>query len=248
MKKFNISAKKKIILFGTSISSLISFGFGYASYLISSEINKSLNINPINLEVIDSVQNLITYINKSNLKTSENYIVEDNFSMELKFNNSDYLKALNGSLTNKFLMDLYNNSGLKVIVTFQNLELFEFVKNNVGNSFIDLSYQNGMDAYRIKIDNSKRYLANNVECFQYKDKQIIFSISINQNFANSSFYVYKLAEEASLNNFDGYWNFFINLNFDIVDEYYGYCLNESFATIEKFGNVNVSIELESYLG
>ena len=248
MWKFSIRKSKILILSITTFGIITSLSCAFAGYTIENRGNYFVDIDPIEVNVEDNIQKLIKYNNCNFLTTKDDVILTDDFSVNFAFDNYLYQLAINGSLSNKDLQELYLNMGLQAVVTFENSSLFTYIKDNVGKSFIDFSYS-GESSNILKIEsNNIEYTANSTPCFNYGTTSLTFNIAINQTHANSYFYLYNLAEINSLAQLNGSFNFNMNFHFDIIDEYYGYCLNDSYSTFSSFGKVTIDISCLNYAG
>ena len=249
MKKYNLKNKKIYILISLIIGSLSIFLTGYSSYVIFGVTKISTEIDPMEIKIEVDDQKLIKYedtINK--IKTKDNIIVSDDYSLMFSFDNYAYQTAQNGSMQNKKYERLYLNMGINILIEFSNQNLFSFIRDNVKSSFIDFTYSEKSDGKILKIENNDIvYKANNIECYKYEQNKINFNLAINEKDSNSYFYLYNLAKINDLEDLNGKFNFYINFRFDFIDDYYGYCLNNSFDTIDKFGIVKIEIKCVNYL-
>ena len=248
MRKFNIRKNKFLILAITIFAVISSLSCAFAVYIVENDINHKEDVNPIEVNVVDNVQKLIKYNNCNYLITKNDVILTDDFSANFTFDNYLYQIAKNGSLENKDLEQMYLNMGIQAVVTFENSNLYSYVKDKVGKSFIDFSYP-GSNSNILKIENNNiEYTSNSRPCFEYGASSLTFNISINQSYANSYFYLYNLVEINSLTELNGTFNFDMNFHFNIIDEYYGYCLDNNYSTFSSFGKVKIDISCLSFIG
>lgn len=256
--------RKTIILASISIGFALITTSAFSSYIISQQINKSVNINISDIEISNNQQKIISYLNNDKtLGLRGNDIVKDVYSVSMSFNNSEYTNRFNSSQ----LRNLYINSALKVSVTFSNQELFNYIINNNLLGFLNLSYDYTIinsnqeleyKTYYLNLDSSMNYLyyygeeisdgvyLGSKDCLTYSNTTIDLIIPTalercaSYNDSNSkNFYLQKIYSDNS--NVSPIWNFYINLNLGIIDEQCGY---SKLFNMTNIGEIKIKLSFE----
>ncbi len=248
--------KKKILI--TSIFALgvlTTIGGAFAAYVIADdELEKfEISVDPGQINVNPQKATFCTYEGVSqNIGANGVDICDDIFSIKFKLNQQEYKKDSRNS----------TRSGIRVVATFSSQNLFDHVKDNVKNEFINVSCfsKDGTKKYELKMEDGKAYTSDNQNCLNFDNsgKTCTFHIPFEQSYTNNTnFYIqYFGVQDDELAKEDfvvgtppvkvaNKWLFYINFNFNIVDEYLGY--SQDFNT-SNFGSVNLKIALERFGG
>lgn len=239
--------KRKILISSVfSIFLMASVVVAFSAYVITNDIKEEVTINPTDIEVKEENQTFLSYKSVSRkIYTYDGDIVSDVFSISFDFNQNEYLTTSNS-------LGISTNSGIGARIKFSSNELYKHVRDNVGNSFINISHNN----YLIGMEKNKVYMSDGQYClyFENSSSTCFFHIPMSSDKANqgSNFYVQKIAEDNNLTNGtiysggvvkDNIWQFDINFNFYIIDDSVGYS-----TTFNKtsFSNVDITLLFEDY--
>ena len=248
--------KKKILI--TSIFALgvlTTIGGAFAAYVIADDgLEKiEISVDPGQINVNPQKATFCTYEGISqNIGTNGTDICDDIFSIKFNLNQQEYSNDRGNS----------TRSGIRVVATFSSQNLFDHVGDNVKNEFINVSCfsKDGTKKYELKMEDDKDYETDNQDCLNFDDSSKIctFHIPFEEKYTNNTnFYIQYFGvedEELAEETFDegtpphkvaNEWLFYINFNFNIVDEYWGY--SQDYNT-SNFGSVNLKIALERYGG
>ena len=229
--------KKLIISTAFLIGLLATVGGAFSAYILTNDINEKVMVDSNDINVVEKKQNFLKYTGiAKNILLYDTDIVSDVFSIGFSINQTEFVKD------NR----LASNSGIKLEIVFGSLSLFDHVKNDVKNEFIDVTY--GID-YKLAMEYGKVYTSDGQNCLEFNNdnNKCTFRIPFtSEKSGGSDFYLYKIAIDNSLTsnmpvNFE--WSFNINLNFNIVDDFYGYSQLFNSST---FGNVSISLIFEEF--
>ena len=217
----------------------------FSVYVLDPDSSKQINVDSNDIDVIERKQTFLSYVGiGKNISVYDNDIVSDVFSMKLEINQKEF----NSKPT------VPANSGLKLEINFDSKELFDYVKNDVKNEFVTLSYK---DKDALIMEHDKNYTSDGQNCLEFDNetKRCTFRIPFTSEKSNGSdFYIFKIATDNSLTAsqvidpssglaIDNKWIFDINLNFKIVDDFYGYSMLFDKNT---FGSVDISLIYEDF--
>lgn len=254
--------KKRKLLIITSLSIGIAFitTSAFSAFILNGDQDGFLDIDISGIEVKDYSQKIISYSNKDRkLSLRDNDIVNDVYSLAMSFNTAEYTNRLN----DEGLRNLYFNSALKISVTFDNSNLFNhLISEDYFKKFINFSYEYTTINSDQQLENKVYYLSlednmsysyyygdNNEgsrDCLTYSTNTIELIIptapercaSLDSS-DNKNFYLTKIYSDNQ--NVTSLWNFYINLNFNIVDEVYGYSTLFNASNIDS---IKVKLNLE----
>ena len=237
--------KRKVLI--SSVFSFIliaSLSAGFSAYLVTDSPKGEVSVNPNDIVVKEENQTFLSYESVSRkIFTYDNDIVSDIFSLTFSFNQKEYNTTSN-------TLGISTNSGVGAQIKFHSNELYEHVRDNVGNSFINFTYGN----YLLKMDKDKTYKSDGQHClyFENSSSTCFFHISTSSDHTDSDFYIQKIAEDNNLTNStifsggqarDNIWNFNMNFNFYIVDDTTGYSRNFNKSSFSK---VEITLLFEDY--
>ena len=254
--------KKRKLLIITSLFIGIAFitTSAFSAFILNGNQDGSLDIDISGIEVKDYSQKIISYLNNDRkLSLRGDDIVNDVYSLAMSFNTSEYTSRT----IDQGLRNLYFNSALKISVTFDNSNLFNhLISEDYFKKFINFSYEYTTINSDQQLENKVYYLSlednmsysyyygDNYEgsrdCLTYSTNTIELIIptapercaSIDSS-DNKNFYLTKIYSDNQ--NVTSLWNFYINLNFNIVDEAYGY---STLFNASNIGSINVKLNLE----
>ena len=254
--------KKRRLLIITSLFIGIAFitTSAFSVFILKGDQNGSFDIDISGIEVKDYSQKIISYENNDRkLSLRDNDIVNDVYSLAMSFNKAEYTNRLN----DQGLRNLYFNSALKISVTFDNSNLFNhLISEDYFKKFINFSYEYTTINSDQQLENKVYYLSlednmsysyyygdNNEgrkDCLTYSANTIELIIpTADERCAsldssnNKNFYLTKIYSDNQ--NVTSLWNFYINLNFNIVDEVYGY---STLFNASNIGSIKVKLNLE----
>ncbi len=254
--------KKRKLLIITSLFIGIAFitTSAFSAFILNGDQDGSLDIDISGIEVKDYSQKIISYLNNDRkLSLRDNDIVNDVYSLAMSFNTAEYTNRLN----DQGLRNLYFNSALKISVTIDNSNLFNhLISEDYFKKFINFSYEYTTINSDQQLENKVYYLSlednmsysyyygdNNEgsrDCLTYSTNTIELIIptapercaSLDSS-DNKNFYLTKIYSDNQ--NVTSLWNFYINLNFNIVDEVYGY---STLFNASNMGSIKVKLNLE----
>ena len=254
--------KKRKLLIITSLFIGIAFitTSAFSAFLLNGDQNGSLDIDISGIEVKDYSQKIISYLNNDRkLSLRGDDIVNDVYSLAMIFNTAEYKNRSN----DQGLRNLYFNSALKISVTFDNSNLFNhLISEDYFKKFINFSYEYTTINSDQQLENKVYYLSlednmsysyyygdNNEgsrDCLTYSTNTIELIIptapercASQDSSNNKNFYLTKI--DSDNQNVPSKWNFYINLNFNIVDEAYGY---STLFNASDIGSIKVKLNLE----
>lgn len=258
--------KKRKTLIVTSI--FIGFALittsAFSSYIINQQVSTSIDVDVSDIEVVNNRQKILSYLNNNTaLGVRGNDIVNDVYSISMSFNNSEYTNRFNSSE----LRNLYINSALKVSVSFSNLNLYNHIINDNLNSFLNLSYDYTIindnqeleyKTYYLKLEDTMNYqyfygseisdgeYQGSSDCLTYSSQTINLIIPTAPercatyiDSTNKNFYLQKIYTDNT--NVSPTWNFYINLNLDIIDEKCGY---STAYNLTNMGEIKIKLSFE----
>lgn len=254
--------KERKLLIITSLFIGIAFitTSAFSVFILKGDQDGSLDIDISGIEVKDYSQNIISYLNNDRkLSLRGDDIVNDVYSLAMSFDTGEYTNRSN----DQGLRNLYFNSALKISVTFDNSNLFNhLISEDYFKKFINFSYEYTTINSDQQLENKVYYLSleDNVsysyyygdnnegsrDCLTYSTNSIELIIptapercaSLNLS-GNKNFYLTKIYSDNQ--NVTSKWNFYINLNFNIVDEVYGY---STLFNASNIGSIKVKLNLE----
>ena len=254
--------KKRKLLIITSLFIGIAFitTSAFSAFILNGDQDGSLDIDISGIEVKDYSQKIISYLNNDRkLSLRDNDIVNDVYSLAMSFNTAEYTNRQN----DQGLRNLYFNSALKISVTFDNSNLFNhLISEDYFKKFINFSYEYTTINSDQQLENKVYYLSlednmsysyyygdNNEgsrDCLTYSTNTIELIIpnapercASKDPLDNKNFYLTKI--DSDNQNVPSKWNFYINLNFNIVDEAYGY---STLFNASNIGSIKVKLNLE----
>lgn len=254
--------KKRKLLIITSLFIGIAFitTSAFSAFIIKGDYDGSLDIDISGIEVKDYSQKIISYLNNDRkLSLRDNDIVNDVYSLAMSFNTAEYTNRQN----DQGLRNLYFNSALKISVTFDNSNLFNhLISEDYFKKFINFSYEYTTINSDQQLENKVYYLSlednmsysyyygdNNEgsrDCLTSSTNTIELTIptapercASQDSSNNKNFYLTKI--DSDNQNVPSKWNFYINLNFNIVDEVYGYSTLFNASDIDS---IKVKLNLE----
>lgn len=217
----------------------------FSVYVLDPDSSMQINVDSNDIDVIERKQTFLSYVGiGKNISVYDNDIVSDVFSMKLEINQKEF----------NAIPTVPANSGLKLEINFDSKELFDYVKKDVKNEFVTLSYK---DKEALSMEHDKAYTSDGQNCLEFDNetKRCTFRIPFTSEKSNGSdFYIFKIATDNSLTAsqvidpssglaIDNKWIFDINLNFKIVDDYYGYALSFN---KNNFGAVSIKMIFEEF--
>ena len=255
--------KKRKLLIITSLFIGIAFitTSAFSAFILNGDQDGSLDIDISGIEVKDYSQKIISYLNNDRkLSLRGDDIVNDVYSLAMSFNTAEYTNRQN----DQGLRNLYFNSALKISVTFDNSSLFNhLISENYFKKFINFSYEYTTINSDQQLENKVYYLSledNMSYSYYYGDNNEGSRDCLTNNSTNTIELIIPTAPErcASLDSsgnknfyltkvyFDNQsvpseLNFYINLNFNIVDEVYGY---STLFNASNIGSIKVKLNLE----
>ena len=254
--------KKRKLLIITSLFIGIAFitTSAFSAFILNGDQDGSLDIDISGIEVKDYSQKIISYLNNDRkLSLRGDDIVNDVYSLAMSFNTAEYTNRQN----DQGLRNLYFNSALKISVTFDNSSLFNhLISENYFKKFINFSYEYTTINSDQQLENKVYYLSleDNMSYSYYYGDNNEGSRDCLTNSTNTIELIIPTAPErcASLDSsgnknfyltkvyFDNQsvpseLNFYINLNFNIVDEVYGY---STLFNASNIGSIKVKLNLE----
>ncbi len=255
--------KKRKLLIITSLFIGIAFitTSAFSAFIFNGDQDGSLDIDISGIEVKDYSQKIISYLNNDRkLSLRDNDIVNDVYSLAMSFNTAEYTNRSN----DQGLRNLYFNSALKISVTFDNSNLFNhLISENYFKKFINFSYEYTTINSDQQLENKVYYLSlednmsysyyygdNNEgsrDCLTNNSKNTIELIiptapercASQDSSDNKNFYLTKI--DSDNQNVPSKWHFYINLNFNIVDEACGY---STLFNALNIGSIKVKLNLE----
>lgn len=238
--------KKKIIIMASFLIGLVAtIGGAFSAYILTNDVTANVIVESKDINVKENTQKFLSYLGISKkLSMYDGEIVEDVFSLNMQINQNEF--NLNNSLA--------ASSVLKLETYFESKNLFDYIKNDVKNEFVYLTYN---DNYKLTMANNTTYMLNEEPCLEFSDssQKCIFRIPFTSDMSNvNDFCIYKIASDNGLTSnkvidpstglaIDNKWLFGINFNFKIVDDYYGYALNFN---PNNFGTVSISMIFEDF--
>lgn len=255
--------KKRKLLLVTSLFIGIAFitTSAFSVFILKGNQDGSLDIDVSGIEVKDYSQNIISYLNNDRkLSLRDNDIVNDVYSLAMSFDYDTYSDRFN----DQGLRNLYFNSALKISVTFENSTLFNhLISEDYFKRFINFSYeyiifnpdqqQLENKVYYLSLEDNMSYsyyfgesTSNSKDCLTYTSNTIELIIptapercaSLDSS-NNKNFYLTKIYSDNQ--NVTSLWNFYINLNFNIIDDAYGYSTQFN---ASNMGSIKVNLHLE----
>lgn len=254
--------KKRKLLIITSLFIGIAFitTSAFSAFILNGNQDGSLDIDISGIEVKDYSQKIISYLNNDRkLSLRDNDIVNDVYSLAMSFNTKEYTSSKDQGLRN-----LYFNSALKISVTFDNSNLFNhLISEDYFKKFINFSYEYTTINSDQQLENKVYYLSlkdNMSYSYYYGDnnegsRNCLTNNSTNtieliipnapercasqDSSNNKNFYLTKIYSDNQ--NVTSLWNFYINLNFNIVDEVFGY---STLFNALNIGSIKVKLNLE----
>ena len=254
--------KKRKLLIITSLFIGIAFitTSAFSAFILNGDQDGSLDIDISGIEVKDYSQKIISYLkNDRKLSLRDNDIVNDVYSLAMSFNTSEYTSRT----IDQGLRNLYFNSALKISVTFDNSNLFNhLISEDYFKKFINFSYEYTTINSDRQLENKVYYLSledNMSYSYYYGDNnegsrdcltnntntiELIIPTAPERcasldSSNNKNFYLTKIYSDNQ--NVTSLWNFYINLNFNIVDEAYGY---STLFNASNIGSIKVKLNLE----
>ena len=254
--------KKRKLLIITSLFIGIAFitTSAFSAFILNGDQDGSLDIDVSGIEVKDYSQKIISYENNDRkLSLRDNDIVNDVYSLAMSFNTSEYTSRT----IDQGLKNLYFNSALKISVTFDNSNLFNhLISEDYFKKFINFSYEYTTINSDQQLENKVYYLSleNNMsysyyygdnnegsrDCLTYSTNTIELIIpnapercASQDSSNNKNFYLTKI--DSDNQNVPSKWNFYINLNFNIVDKVCGY---STLFNASNIGSIKVKLNLE----
>lgn len=251
--------KKRKLLIITSLFIGIAFitTSAFSAFILNGDQDGSLDIDVSGIEVKDYSQKIISYENNDRkLSLRDNDIVNDVYSLAMSFNTAEYTNRLN----DQGLRNLYFNSALKISVTFDNSNLFNhLISDYYFKKFINFSYEyttinsDQQKVYYLSLEDNMSYsyyYGDNNEgsrdCLTYSTNTIELIIpnapercASQDSSNNKNFYLTKI--DSDNQNVPSKWNFYINLNFNIVDKVCGY---STLFNASNIGSIKVKLNLE----
>ena len=254
--------KKRKLLIITSLFIGIAFitTSAFSAFILNGDQDGSLDIDISGIEVKDYSQKIISYLNNDRkLSLRDNDIVKDVYSLAMSFNTSEYTSRT----IDQGLKNLYFNSALKISLTFDNSNLFNhLISKNYFKKFINFSYEYTTINSDRQLENKVYYLSledNMSYSYYYGDNnegsrdcltnntntiELIIPTAPERcasldSSNNKNFYLTKIYSDNQ--NVTSLWNFYINLNFNIVDEAYGY---STLFNASNIGSIKVKLNLE----
>ena len=251
--------KKRKLLIITSLFIGIAFitTSAFSAFILNGNQDGSLDIDISEIEVKDYSQKIISYLNNDRkLSLRDNDIVNDVYSLAMSFNTSEYTSRT----IDQGLRNLYFNSALKISVTFDNSNLFNHL---ISEDYINFSYEYTTINSDQQLENKVYYLSledNMSYSYYYGDNNEGSRDCLTNNTTNTieliiptapercasldssnnkNFYLTKIYSDNQ--NVTSLWNFYINLNFNIVDEVYGY---STLFNASNIGSIKVKLNLE----
>ena len=254
--------KKRKLLIITSLFIGIAFitTSAFSAFILNGDQDGFLDIDISGIEIKDYSQKIISYSNKDRkLSLRGDDIVNDVYSLAMSFNTAEYTNRLN----DQGLRNLYFNSALKISVTFDNSNLFNhLISEDYFKKFINFSYEYTTINSDQQLENKVYYLSlednmsysyyygdNNEgsrDCLTSSTNTIELIIptapercASKDSSDNKNFYLTKI--DSDNQNVPSKWNFYINLNFNIVDDVYGY---STLFNASDIGSIKVKLNLE----
>ena len=233
--------RKKLVLTSVFLLGIcVTIGTAFSAFIIENEIKPfSLNVDPSEIKVDERTQNFINYVGVTkSLTRYGNEIVDDEFSITLSFNQVNY----NSARVNSY-------GGLKAVINFSNVDLFNFLVNDVKNEFVIIEsiYRNNFSS--LVMEANKDYKTDDIPTLQYVNENgnyfAEFLIPFSRSY-NADLYLQKLAEDfgiQSVSQGELVWTFDLVFNLRIVDENLGY--STSF-NIQNLGEINILLTYEEF--
>lgn len=257
--------RKLLIITSLFIGTAFITTSAFSAFILKGNQDGSLDIDVSGIEIKDYSQKIISYLNNDRkLSLRGNDIVNDVYSLAMSFNTSEYTNRLN----DQGLRNLYLNSALKISVTFENSTLFShLISEDYFKKFINFSYEYTTINSDQQLENKVYYLSlednmsysyyfgesassdgyeGSRDCLFYSSNTIELIIptapercaSLDSS-SDKNFYLTKIIDDNQ--NVIGTWNFYINLNFNIVDEICGY---STLFNASNLGSIKVKLNLE----
>lgn len=243
--------KRKVITSIVLFLGLVSItASAFSAYVISNSQNEIINVDHEDIEVKDLTQKVLSFLNiYKKIGFRDEDIVDDVFSVNMSFDNSVYVNPR----MDPDLKEMYENSALKIVVSFDNSNLFQHISNNL-YSFINFSYQLGnsgqADDYYLnegKLFNTKYYygIDNEIkDCITTNANQLEFYIPLSEercasidDTGSKNFYLFKISSDNKISNLITR-NFLVNFNFNIIDSKLGYSIDYMANSI---GGINIKL-------
>lgn len=237
-------SKKCFIVFIFVFAVFSVIGVSFSAYIIhGNNVDEIVQIKPNDISVINEKQNFLTYAGNKGIETYDNDIVNDTFSVYFQLNQKKYHDNTN---------NISIKSGLGIELSFTSSTLFNHVKDDVKNEFINLSYG---ENYNLSMQYGENYLAGGNSCLVFDSESLtcFAHISFSSDSSGGDFYIQRIAEDNGFANrystvvggqeMDFIWSFNLNFNFEIIDKSVGY--SKEF-DINSFGNVSVELIFEDY--
>lgn len=257
--------RKLLIITSLFIGTAFITTSAFSAFILKGDQDGSLDIDISGIEVKDYSQKIISYLNNDRkLSLRGDDIVNDVYSLAMSFDTSEYTSRT----IDQGLKNLYFNSALKISVTFENSTLFNhLISEDNFKKFINFSYEYTTINSDQQLENKIYYLSlednmsysyyfgesassDNYEgsrdCLTYTSNTIELIIptapercaSLDSS-NNKNFYLTKIYNDNQ--NVQSTWNFYINLNFNIVDEICGY---STLFNASNLGSIKVKLNLE----
>lgn len=259
--------KKRKLLIITSLFIGIAFitASAFSAFILRGDQDGSLDIDISGIEVKDYSQKIISYLNNDRkLSLRGDDIVNDVYSLSMSFDTKEYTSSKDQGLRN-----LYLNSALKISATFENSSLFNhLISEDYFKKFINFSYEYSIfNPDQQQFENKVYYLSleDNIsysyyfgdstssdgyegsrDCLTYSSNTIELIIPTARERCasldssdNENFYLTKIYFDNQ--NVPTTWNYYINLNFNIVDEICGY---STLFNASNIGSIKVKLNLE----
>lgn len=252
--------RKFLIITSLFIGTAFITTSAFSAFILKGGQDSSLDIDISGIEVKDYSQKIISYLNNDRkLSLRDDDIVNDVYSLAMSFNTKEYTSSKDQGLRN-----LYFNSALKISVTFDNSNLFNhLISEDYFKKFINFSYEYTTINSDQQLENKVYYLSledNMSYSYYYGDnnegsRDCLTNNSTNtieliiptapercaslDSSNNKNFYLTKIYSDNQ--NVTSLWNFYINLNFNIVNEVYGY---STLFNASNIGSIKVKLNLE----
>lgn len=259
--------RKLLIITSLFIGTAFITTSAFSAFILKGDQDGSLDIDISEIEVKDYSQEIISYLNNDRkLSLRGDDIVNDVYSLAMSFDTSEYTNNRN----DQGLKNLYFNSALKISVTFENSTLFNhLISEDYFKKFINFSYEYSIfnpdqqqlenKVYYLSLEDNMSYsyyfgesassdgYEGSRDCLTYSSNTIELIIPTAEercasldSSGSENFYLTKIYFD-NRQNVTSTWNFYINLNFNIVDEICGY---STLFNASNLGSIKVKLNLE----
>lgn len=231
--------KKRNLAFILIISILGISTVGYGSYFIFGKPleSKIINVNPNEIAVTYKDFKTVGFKQISNkIESRDNLLLNDLLQIEMNFNDDFYndLSNIDNSQTDR--------GALLFEMKVPSSNLYNHIKNIVTYDFIYFQYNDYyLDYFKNNHPQGPRYVSGNIteDCYSYYDGSNIINFLIpfaDQHSELSDFYLYKIAEENSINS--DVWTFKVIFDFNVL---VGNSSLVSDISLSDFNNIELKI-------